>query len=69
MRNYGYIAFICDCALWVLTIVLVVLKLGQVIDWPWWWILAPMWIYLALDLLSIIIVYIVWYFIRHKRHK
>lgn len=28
----------------VLTIVFIVLKLTKVIDWSWWWVLAPVWI-------------------------
>ena len=26
-----------------LTIVFIVLKLCNVIDWSWWWVLAPLW--------------------------
>jgi len=28
----------------LLTIVFIVLKLTDVIDWSWWWVLSPMWI-------------------------
>lgn len=38
-----------------LTIVFLILKLCKVIDWSWWWVLAPSWIPLALVLLLIII--------------
>jgi hypothetical protein len=31
-----------------LTIVFVVLKFTHVIDWSWWWVLAPLWIPLAI---------------------
>ncbi len=34
----------------VLGIVFIVLKLCGVIDWSWWWVLAPFWIGLALCL-------------------
>ena len=27
----------------LLTIAFIVLKLTHVIDWSWWWVLAPMW--------------------------
>lgn len=27
----------------VLTIVFVTLRLCKVIDWSWWWVLAPLW--------------------------
>jgi hypothetical protein len=38
----------------VLTIVFVVLKLVGVIDWSWWWVLAPLWIDLILTVLVIV---------------
>ena len=28
----------------LLTIVFITLKLCDVIDWSWWWVLSPMWI-------------------------
>lgn len=28
----------------VLTILFIGLKLGSVINWSWWWVLAPMWL-------------------------
>lgn len=28
----------------LLTIVFITLKLVGYIDWPWWWVLAPLWI-------------------------
>lgn len=28
----------------LLTIVFITLKLLNVIDWSWWWVLSPMWI-------------------------
>jgi len=31
------------------------LKLGKVIDWTWWWVLAPIWIPMVLGLIFIII--------------
>lgn len=31
----------------LLTIVFIVLKLTHVINWSWWWVLAPSWICLA----------------------
>jgi hypothetical protein len=35
----------------LLTIVFIVLKLTNVIDWSWWWVLAPLWISFALAIL------------------
>ena len=29
---------------WILTIVFVVLKLTNTIDWSWWWVLCPLWL-------------------------
>lgn len=34
----------------VLTIIFVVLKLLHIIEWPWLWVLSPMWISLLLYL-------------------
>jgi hypothetical protein len=28
----------------LLTIVFIVLKICEVIDWSWWWVLSPIWI-------------------------
>lgn len=39
----------------LLAIAFIVLKLCGVIAWPWVWVLAPLWISLALKLLAIII--------------
>ena len=35
----------------VLTIVFIVLKLLEKIDWSWWWVLSPLWITAALILI------------------
>jgi hypothetical protein len=40
----------------VLTLVFIVLKLTDQIDWSWWWVLSPLWIPLALVLSIAIIV-------------
>lgn len=39
----------------VLTIIFIVLKLVGVITWPWIWVLAPLWIGVALFLVVFII--------------
>lgn len=31
----------------LLTIVFIVLKLCDVIEWSWWWVLSPIWIVIA----------------------
>lgn len=40
----------------LLTIVFIVLKLLDVIEWSWVWVLAPMWIPVAIVLLVVFIV-------------
>ena len=35
----------------LLTVAFVVLKLTNVIDWSWWWVLSPIWIVTGLVLL------------------
>lgn len=42
----------------VLTIIFVVLKLVGVIDWSWWWVLAPTWISVILWLICVVILVI-----------
>lgn len=43
----------------LLTIAFIVLKLCGIITWSWWWVLAPLWIPMALIILIIIIAAIV----------
>ena len=46
----------------LLTVAFVVLKLCNVITWSWWWVLAPLWIPVAiviLGLLFFLILYLV----------
>jgi len=40
----------------LLTIVFIILKLTNVIAWSWLWILAPLWIGVALSILGIILI-------------
>ena len=42
-----------------LTILFIALKLTNVIDWSWWWVLTPLWIPVAVVLGIIVIVAIV----------
>lgn len=37
-------------SLGLLTILFIALKLTNVIDWSWWWVLAPLWLPIALIL-------------------
>lgn len=39
----------------LLTIVFIVLKLTNVIDWSWWWVTAPIWIPVSIGIALIVI--------------
>ncbi len=39
-----------------LTILFIALKLTHVIDWSWWWVLAPLWIGAILGVVILLIV-------------
>lgn len=43
----------------VLTLIFVTLKLLDVIAWSWWWVLAPLWIPVAIVLVVILITVII----------
>jgi hypothetical protein len=43
----------------LLTIAFIVLKLTHVINWSWWWVLAPLWIVFLIVFLIVLIVVIV----------
>ena len=43
----------------LLTVLFVALKLMDVIDWSWWWVLSPLWIGLALGIFVLIIIVVV----------
>lgn len=43
----------------VIGIVFIILKLVGVINWSWWWVLAPLWIPLAIVAVVFIILLIV----------
>ena len=40
----------------VLTLIFVTLKLCNVIDWSWWWILSPIWITAGVAILALIVI-------------
>ena len=50
----------------VLLIVFIVLKLTNIIDWSWWWVLAPLW--MSWILIIIIGIGMVC-FIKRRSHK
>ena len=39
----------------LLTTVFVVLKLCEVIDWSWWWVLTPLWVSIVLVILGVLL--------------
>ena len=49
----------------VLLVVFVVLKLTNLINWSWWWVLSPFWIPLVL-VMTIVILYCVCVFIADR---
>lgn len=46
-------------ALGFLAVAFIVLKLCEVIDWSWWWVLSPLWIPLALA--GVILLVVIFY--------
>lgn len=42
----------------LLGIVFIVLKLCNIIDWSWWWVLCPFWIGIAIFLLILFVWFI-----------
>ena len=42
-----------------LQVAFIVLKLCHMIDWSWWWVLAPTWIPLSVAVLCIVAAYII----------
>lgn len=59
MENKNKVTGIGFCPL--LTIVFIVLKLCNVIEWSWLWILSPLWISFILALIVVIISFIIIY--------
>lgn len=39
----------------ILTIVFIILKLTDVINWSWWWVLSPLWLPVIIVLASVFI--------------
>jgi hypothetical protein len=42
----------------MLTIVFIILKLTNYIDWPWVWVLSPIWITLSVGAIILLIVFL-----------
>jgi len=45
----------------LLTILFIALKLFGVIGWSWWWVLAPLWLPVALFLGIAVVGFIIWF--------
>jgi membrane protein YdbS with pleckstrin-like domain len=43
----------------LLTVAFVVLKLLNLIDWSWWWVLSPVWISIGLTIIIIGILFLI----------
>lgn len=43
----------------ILTIVFIALKVTDVIDWSWWWVVSPMLIHVALVLIASLV--LIWF--------
>lgn len=52
----------------LLTIAFIVLKLLNVIDWGWWWVLSPLWVSTGLGILVLLGIFI-WAIIAVKRDE
>lgn len=50
----------------LLTVAFIVLKLCHIIDWPWIWVLCPIWITFSLVILIIAIVAII-FFVKNRK--
>lgn len=54
MEKVIYRTSVCE----LLTVAFVILKLTNVINWSWWWVLAPLWIPLCLFIIIVIFAFI-----------
>ncbi len=53
----------------ILFIVFLILKLTNVIAWSWWWVTAPLWITIALNILIIISIVLFQLIIHRKKRN
>ena len=44
----------------LLCLLFIGLKLGNVIDWSWWWVLSPIWIPAAFAISLLVLAGIIW---------
>ena len=52
----------------LLTIVFIVLKLCNAIDWSWWWVIAPIWIPIAIAVILLVFVGLIFVAKECNRH-
>lgn len=50
----------------LLTILFIALKLTKVIDWSWWWVLAPIWITVCLAVVGGLVIFVSWRIFKDK---
>lgn len=43
----------------VLTVLFIILKITDKIDWSWWWVLSPLWISISLSVVLFIVVAVI----------
>lgn len=53
----------------VLTVSFIGLKLGDVIDWSWWWVLSPLWIAATVFAFAFINILIVTFIYRLSKQR
>ena len=53
----------------LLLLAFIILKLTHVIDWSWWWVLAPFWIPIGIYLILLVVLGIVKIIVKRKRSK
>ncbi len=52
----------------MLTVLFVALKLTNVIQWSWWWVLSPIWIALSIvAIILIALIFFMWLSIRKEK--
>ena len=44
----------------LLTVLFIGLKLTHYIDWSWWWVLSPLWIWAGIVLVVLFIIFLVY---------
>ena len=48
-----------------LLLIFVVLKLTGVIDWSWWWVVAPLWLPMTVAMVICAICFVVFYLVQN----